>query len=182
VTDKPGIAGVSAWAALCLWLAIGPASANRAAPTAEAAVFDRFLAATSPICEHQSSLLCVNSAWRFADRDGNQGLSLGELTDVREGLRAWLAWKEQEIPMAQRRIVQFGLMLVDGLGLPYLMESYDADGDGSISKAELLSDVRLDARPLGQVLLDASAVDWESLTRRLGPLAGSLGGFGMKPE
>jgi hypothetical protein len=176
----PRIAGASLLVALGLWLAIGPATANLNAPTAEAETFDRFLAVTSPVCEHQSSLLCVDTAWRFADSDGNQGLSLGELTNMRDGLRAWMTWKEQAIPVAQRRMVQFGLLLVDGVGLPYLVESYDANGDGTISRAELLSDVRLDARPLGQVLLDSNAVNWESLKRRLGPLAGSLGGFGVK--
>ncbi len=181
----PRMAGVLARAAsvaAALWLATSPASATRHAPPAEAQAFDRFLAATSPICEHKSSLLCVDSAWRFADRDSDQGLSLGELESVRDGLRAWLTWREKDIPAAQRRMVQFGLVLVDGIGLPYLVESYDANGDGAVSRAELLSDVRLDARPLGQILMDSSAVNWESLNRRLGPLAGSLGGFGIKTK
>ena len=168
--------------ALALWPATGPAAASRHASTAEIEAFDRFLALTSPICEHQSSLLCVDAAWRFADRDGNQGLTLSELKRIRDDLRAWLIWKEKEIPVAQRRMVQFGLMLVDGIGLPYLVESYDANGDGAVSRTELLSDVRLDARPLGQILLDSNAVDWESLGRRLGPVAGALNGLGAKSE
>jgi len=159
---------------------MGPAAASQHGPTAEAKVFGRFLAATGPICQRQSSLLCVDSAWRFADHNGDQNLSLGELTEVRNGLRAWLTWKETEIPPSQRRMIQFGLMLVDGIGLPYLVESYDANGDGAVSRTELLSDVRLDARPLGQVFLDSNAVDWESLKRRLGPIAGALGGLGAK--
>ena len=178
----PRFTGSLAWVALALALATGPATASRHAPTPEAQAFDRFFAATSPICERQSSLLCVDSAWRFADSDGDQGLSLGELTGIRDGLRAWLTWKEEEVPVAQRRMVQFGLLLVDGMGLPYLVESYDADGDGAVSRTELLSDLRLDARPLGQVLLDSNAVDWEALNRRLGPIAGSLKGLGVKPE
>lgn len=177
-----GITGSFAWVALALSLAAGPATADRHAPTAGAEAFDSFLAVTSPICEHQSSHLCVDSAWRFADRDSDQGLSLGELKSVRDGLHAWLTWREKEIPVAQRRMVQFGLLLVDGMGLPYLVESYDADGDGAVSRTELLSDLRLDARPLGQVLLDSNAVDWEALNRRLGPIAGSLGGLGVKPK
>jgi hypothetical protein len=175
------------WGVLALWsgllLTLGPATASQHAPTAEAQAFGRFLASTSPICQSQSSLLCVDSAWRFADHDGDQGLSLDELTEIRDGLRAWLTWKEEEIPLAQRRMVQFGLLLVEGIGLPNLVESYDADGDGTINRTELLSDVRLDARPLGQILVDSDAVDWESLGRRFGPLAGALGGLGAKePE
>ena len=180
--EFPRITGSLAWLALALSLATGPATASRHAPSPEAEAFDRFLAATSPVCERQSSLLCVDSAWRFADRDSNQGLSLAELNGVRDGLRAWLTWKEEEIPVAQRRMVQFGLLLVDGMGLPYLVASYDTDGDGAVSRTELLSDVSLDARPLGQVLLDSNAVDWEALNRRLGPIAGSLSGLGAKPQ
>ena len=174
---------ISFVAVLALWPALGSATSNGHTPTTESKAFGRFLSSTGPICQHQSSLLCVDAAWRFADHDGNQSLSLGELEGVRDDLRAWLSWKEEEIPLAQRRMVQFGLMLVDGIGLPYLVESYDADGDGAVSRTELLSDVRLDARPLGQVLLDSNAVDWESLKRRLGPIAGALNRFGVKkPE
>ncbi len=176
-----GIMGLAA--VLTLWPAMGSATADGHVPTPEAKAFGRFLESTGPICQRQSSLLCVDSAWRFADHDGNQSLSLGELEGVRDDLRAWMSWKEQEIPLAQRRMMQFALLLVDGVGLPNLVESYDTDGDGAVSRIELLSDVRLDARPLGQLLLDSNAVDWESLKRRLGPIAGALGGLGAKkPE
>ena len=174
--------GSLAWIVLSLWLAAGSATASRHVLTAQIEAFDNFITRTGPICERQSSLLCVDSAWRFADSNGDQGLSVAELTGVRDDLRAWLIWKEQDIPVAQRRMVQFGLMLVDGVGLPYLVERYDDNGDGAISRTELLSDVRLDARPLGQVLLDSNAVDWEALSRRLGPIAGALGGLGAKPK
>ncbi len=157
----------------------GPAAAGTAA-SPDAAAFDRFLGTTGPVCERQSSPRCVDAAWRLADRNGDRRLSLGELQGLRADLDAWLAWKGQAIPPGQRRLVQLGLLLVDGIGLARLVESYDADGDGAISRAELLSDVRLDARPLGQVLLDAQAVDWEALRRRLGPLAATLDGLGMK--
>lgn len=182
MTGTPRIVGFSAWLALCLCLAIGQAVASRHAPSAGAGTFDKFLTLASPVCEHQSSLLCVDVAWRFTDHDDDQRLSLGELKRMRDNLRAWLSWKEKEIPVPQRRMVQFGLMLVDGVGLSYLVENYDTDGDGAISRTELLSDVRLDARPLGQVLLDSNAVDWDSLGRRLGPIVGALGGFGVKTK
>ena len=175
-----GVIAGAAMAGLALWPTMGPAAASRHDPTADIEAFDRFLASTSPICEHQSAILCVDSAWRFADRDRNRNLSLGELTQIRDGLRAWMTWKKNEIPLAQRRMVQFGLMLVDGIGLPNLVESYDANGDGAVSRTELLSDVRLDERPLGQILLDANAVDWEALKRRLGPIAGALSGLAVK--
>ena len=160
----------------------GPApAAGEAAPQAIAA-FDRFLATSGPVCERQVAAKCVDVAWAFADRDGDRRLSLGELQGVRDDLGAWFKAKEQAIPQAQRRLVQLGLLLIDGIGLPYLIESYDADGDGAISRAELLTDVRLDARPLSQVLLDAQAVDWAALRQRLGPIAATLNGLGVQSQ
>jgi hypothetical protein len=180
-----GMPSTSAWLArsMLVWLmAAGPAlAAGEASPQAIAA-FDRFLAKTGPVCEGQASSKCVDSAWAFADRNGDRRLSLGELQGVRDDLGAWLKAKEKAIPQAQRRMVQLGLLLVDGVGLPYLIQSYDADGDGTISRAELLTDVRLDARPLGQVLLDAQAVDWVALRQRLGPIAATLNGLGVQSQ
>lgn len=165
-------------AVLLLALAATPAAATQHAVTAEALAFDHFLAMTSPVCERQSSVLCVDTAWRAADRDGDRRLSLAEFQSIRDELRAWLTWKGEAVPQAQRRTIQLGLLIVDGIGLPKLLDSYDTDRDGAISRAELLADVSLDARPLGQILLDGAAVDWEALSRRLGPMAGSLTGLG----
>jgi hypothetical protein len=61
-----------------------------------------------------------------------------------------------------------GLWLVDAVGLDYLHAAYDTDGDGLISRAELLVDVRLDERPIAAVLLDPEAVDHAAIGRRLG--------------
>jgi hypothetical protein len=168
-------------AALLMILAAGPAAATQPAATAEALAFDRFLALTNPVCEQKSSVLCVDTAWRAVDRDGDKRLGLAEFQGIRGELLAWLTWKGQGLPAAQRRMIQLGLLVVDGIGLPALVDSYDADGDGAISRAELLTDVSLDARPLGQVLLDAKAVDWEALSRRLGPMAATITGLG-KPQ
>ena len=178
-----GLPGTFAWLAwsLLVFLA-GPALAAGATPAQAIAAFDRFLATTGPVCERDAAARCVDGAWTFADRNGDQRLSLGELQGVRDDLGAWLKAKEQAIPQAQRRMVQLGLLLIDGVGLPYLIQSYDTDGDGTISRAELLADVRLDARPLSQVLLDAQAVDWVALRQRLGPIAATLNGLGVQSQ
>jgi hypothetical protein len=183
----PGI--MRKWPGTCPWLACsllvclaGPALVAGETPAQAIAAFDRFLAAAGPVCERDAAARCVDGAWAFADRNRDQRLSLGELQGVRDGLGAWLKAKEQTIPLAQRRLIQLGLLLVDGIGLPYLIESYDANGDGTISRAELLTDVRLDARPLGQVLLDAQAVDWAALRQRLGPIAATLNGLGVQSQ
>ncbi|MCE3247903.1 MAG: hypothetical protein K0R41_1728, partial [Geminicoccaceae bacterium] len=57
---------------------------------------------------------------------------------------------------------------VDSIGLERLHALYDADQDGLLSRSELLADVRLDERPLGEVLLDPAAVDHRAVARRLG--------------
>ena len=58
--------------------------------------------------------------------------------------------------------------VVDAVGLDYLFAVYDTDGDGLISRSELLADVRLDERPIGTVLLDPQALDHAAIGRRLG--------------
>ena len=70
--------------------------------------------------------------------------------------------------MYERSGIAFGLWLVDSIGLEYLHAAYDADGNGLISRSELLADVHLDQRPIGAVLLDPAAVDHAGIARRLG--------------
>ena len=45
---------------------------------------------------------------------------------------------------------------------------FDEDGNGVVTKSELLADVTLDARPLGKILADPKAVDRAAMARRLG--------------
>ena len=156
-------------------LAATPGAAQQGDPTPGARGFAAFLGYSAPICLAQSAPACVEAGWRFADRDRSGTISLGEFETVREELRAWLAWPGNGIRPAERRGVLLGLMIVKAVGLARLVESYDSDGDAALSRAELLSDVTLDQRPLGEVLSDSSAVDWDSLRRRLGALAPALG-------
>jgi hypothetical protein len=58
--------------------------------------------------------------------------------------------------------------VVDGVGIERLHALYDQDGDGLVDRDELLADVRLDERPLGEVLLDREAVDRVAIAARLG--------------
>lgn len=147
-------------------------------PSAEVRRFADFLYRSAPLCEAQPARRCVDVGWAFADRDGDGRVSAPELEAVRGDLRSWLSWPENGIRPQERRGVQLGLMVVEAVGLSYLVDSYDADGDGALSRAELLSDVRLDGRPLGKVLQDPDAVDWDGVKRKLGALAPMLGGLG----
>ncbi|MFQ5775113.1 MAG: hypothetical protein ACE5GS_11390 [Kiloniellaceae bacterium] len=157
-------------------LAAVPAPAAEHAPAPAARAFEAFLAHSAPLCLREPARRCVDAGWRFADRDRDGGLSLTELESVRTALRSWLTWKNDEIAPQERRGIRLGLWIVEAIGLPRLVESYDGNGDGAISRGELLSDVRLDDRPLGAVLIDPDAVDWDSLKRRLGAMAPALGG------
>jgi hypothetical protein len=151
-----------------LSLAALAAGTAQAAPEPPIVAFDRFIAASDPVCHFGRAADCVDLAWRFADADGNRGLSLEELRAIRTDLEVWAIWRQADLAPQERSGIAMGLWLVDVVGLEYLHAAYDADGDGLISRSELLADVRLDERPIGTVLLDPAAVDHAAIGRRLG--------------
>jgi hypothetical protein len=145
-------------------------------PTPEIVAFDHFVRVSSPICIEQAAVRCVDAGWQYADTDRNGGLSLAELGATQNALRAWTDWRYDGLTRQERAGIALGLWLVNAVGLERLMASYDVDGDDLISRTELLADVRLDQRPLGEVLLDAEAVDRKAVARRLGSMAPLLDG------
>jgi hypothetical protein len=153
------------WSSLLALSALGSA---QAAPEPPIVAFDQFVSASDPVCRLQGAPACVDLAWRFADADGNGGLSLDELKALRADLEVWAIWRQADLVPEERSGIALGLWLVDSVGLEYLHAAYDADGDGLISRDELLADVRLDERPIGTVLLDPEAVDHAAIARRLG--------------
>jgi hypothetical protein len=154
------------WVSLLALAAAG--SPRAAAPEPPVVAFDRFVSESNPVCQLRRATECLDLAWRFADADADQGLSLDELEALRADLEVWAIWRQAELAAHERSGIAFGLWLVDSVGLEYLHAAYDADGDGLISRAELLADVRLDKRPIGTVLLDPAAVDHAGIARRLG--------------
>jgi hypothetical protein len=137
-------------------------------PGRQVMIFDRFIGSSGPVCLYQPAADCVDVAWVFADQNGDDGLSVEELQDVRDGLGAWSAWRIDDISQTERSLLALGFLLVDSLGVGRLHAIYDADHDGLISRSELLADVRLDERPLAEILLDAEAVDRAAIASRLG--------------
>jgi hypothetical protein len=137
-------------------------------PGRDVLAFDQFVAASTPICLERPAAACIEVGWAFADRDRDQGLSVVELEEVRDRLRAWARWRADDLHATERSLLALGFVVVDGLGIERLHGLYDQDGDGLIDRDELLADVRLDERPLGEVLLDREAVDRAAIAARLG--------------
>lgn len=154
--------------ALAALVAVASSPTGRALAEPNLLAFDRFITQSQPVCQFGRAPDCVNLAWRFADADGDQGLSVAELQAVRQDVEAWAIWRQDDLAAHERSGIALGLWLIDAIGVDYFHAAYDADHDGRISRAELLADVRLDDRPIGDVLLDPAAVDHRAIGRRLG--------------
>jgi hypothetical protein len=134
---------------------------------------DRFARDTGPFCAQASSRLCFERSFRFADADGDGELSLGEMRELKALVLDWTRANRERLAPADRRGILATLAIIDLAGLESLIQSYDTDGNGRLSRAELLADVRLDDRPLPVLVADPGVVDWPRLRGRLGP-AGAL--------
>jgi hypothetical protein len=155
-----------------LLLTAGPTAwaAGGEPPTPAVQRFERFIRASGPICQFQAAARCVDAGWRFVDANRDGGLSLVELREVRKSLRAWTGWRGDDLKSNERTAIALGLWLSQLIGLKTLIRGYDTDGDGLLSYDELLTDIRLDERPLSEVLSDRTAVDRQAMARRLGPM------------
>jgi hypothetical protein len=137
-------------------------------PSRQVLTFDHFIGKSGPICLERPAAECVDVAWGFADTNHDQGLSVEELQALRDGLRTWSAWRAGDFTNVERSLLALGFLVVDGLGVARLHALYDADGNGLVDREELLADVRMDDRPLGEILLDREAVDRAAVAARLG--------------
>lgn len=166
-------------ALLCALPALG--GEQYGAPTTAIAAVEEFMTRARPLCPLVPAERCIDIAWRFADRDADQRLSTQELAAVRTEIGAWMLWKGDRLSPNDQASIALGLWMIDSVGLERLVGRYDIDGDRRISRAELLADLRLDQRPLPQILKDPNGLDREAMSRRLSQLSPMIDGLLRQP-
>jgi hypothetical protein len=158
-------------ACLATGLAVPLAGPAVAEPGSGLERFDRFVRSTAPHCAQRAATWCFEQAFAFADRTGDGRLGLDDLERLRDQLEGWARHNGEHLAMEERAAIQLGLWMVQLVGLERLLDSYDADGDGHLTRDELLADVTLDERPLTELLRDPGAVDYAAIGQRLGAAA-----------
>ncbi|MBL28113.1 MAG: hypothetical protein CMM50_11265 [Rhodospirillaceae bacterium] len=122
----------------------------------------------SPACRQEASDRCISLWWGFIDRDGDGYASASELGAFRQGLDAWLDKGAEILTLRGKASLTSGLWLFDRIGPERIVKWYDADGDGRLSRDELLADINLDTRPLADVLADPKGIDQSAIRDRFG--------------
>jgi len=118
-------------------------------------------------CTLAPAQACVDMGWSFAGLSPDDGLDASDLVEVRRVLGVWFEATQSFLPPRARTLVGLSMLLFDGRGPDRLIAGFDSDGDGTVSQTELLVDVRLDERPMSELIVDPDAVDRESLAQRL---------------
>ena len=161
----------------CLLAGIAAAHAQTAAApeTIGAKRFESFMLGAAVPCSVEPARVCIAEAWDFADRDRDGALAAGELNAIKSEMNAWAEWKKPSMGSRARASLAIAQMLVRSLPPALVIEGFDSDADGVVSRAELTQDLTLDERPLPEILQDRGAVDWPSVKERLGAVAPLIG-------
>lgn len=139
-----------------------------AAPVPKPAELDRFVGAVGPLCLKAPARTCVDRGFVYADTDRSGTLSPAEVSRVHQQVEAWNRANAHELPVADRQRMSMGLTVVRTLGPDRVFASYDENGDGQLTKPEILADLKLDDRPLPVILGDPSSIDWGRAGARAG--------------
>ncbi|WP_119169179.1 hypothetical protein [Algihabitans albus] len=148
-------------------LLAGPSLAVAAEPP-RAEDVTGFLAEAAPLCAVRPAADCIDSGWRFADRNGDDRLGLEEVNGVRDAVQRWFLGAREDLPRQTNAGIAVGLLALQLVGVSSFHRSYDTDGDGQVTRSEALADLTLDRRPLPLLLQDRAAVDWPRFLERLG--------------
>lgn len=135
---------------------------------------DGFAAGAAARCPTAPAEACLAAAFAFLDADGDGRVVAGELRAAETGGREWLARNGERLPPGDRGLLAALLLAAQVTAPATVIGAYDTDGDGALTPAELFADIRTDGRPLGRLLRDPHAVDWEAVGRRFGWVAGIL--------
>ncbi|MGD9510828.1 MAG: hypothetical protein AB7I59_04210 [Geminicoccaceae bacterium] len=157
--------------ALALALAFTSLPGHGATSSARDGSVDRFLATSVPVCMRSPAVQCVSRGFAFVDADGDGKLSLTEVESLQAQIDRWAKANSGRLPAAERQRLIIGLMVIQTVGPEQLFTSYDADGDGFLSREEVTADIQLDKRPLPEILADPAAIDWNALAARAGDAA-----------
>ena len=161
----------------CLGPAVLALAAALAAPVAQAATpatgesLDQFLSRSVPLCMKAPAVRCVDQGFAFADADQDGKLSPAEARATQAQLDRWAKGNARRLPPAERERLIMGLLVIQAVGPDQLFVSYDADGDGLLTREEVTADIRLDKRPLPELLSDPASIDWDGLAARAGDAA-----------
>lgn len=123
------------------------------------------------LCHRAPAGSCVDWAWPHVDLDDDRRLSVSESELLLKKVRTWALRHRADLVPEMRNGVFLGLMVVQTLGVERLITSYDSDGDGALSRGELLQDLRTDGRPLPDLIRDPNGFDRASFAKRLGAAA-----------
>ena len=149
-----------------------PLTAGAAAPDPKEKVsLDQFLESSVPLCLEAPAVRCIERGFGFADANHDGKLSLAEVRATEAQIVRWTQSNAQRLPDEERQKLVAGLLVVQMVGPDQLFASYDTNHDGSLTLAEVTADIRLDKRPLPEILSDPSAIDWNSLAARAGSAA-----------
>jgi hypothetical protein len=132
---------------------------------------DKLITGIGPLCLKAPAAQCVDQGFAYADRDRDGRLSLPEAKSVEAEVSAWTKANAGRLPPEERQRLVTGLVVFQTVGTDNLFASYDSNGDGALTKDEVLADVKLDKRPLPQVLSDPASVNWDRLAARAGSAA-----------
>lgn len=158
--------------ALGIAVATGCAAAAEAQEKAVPGVDEvqQYVEKGSPACRQEASSACIGLWWGFIDRNGDGFADASELGAFRQGLDGWLDQGAEILTLKGKASLASGLWLFDRIGPEKLVTWYDGDGDGRLSRDELLADINLDSRPLAEVLADPEGVDKAAVRDRFGVL------------
>ncbi|MGH6947426.1 MAG: hypothetical protein ACREDZ_08870, partial [Kiloniellales bacterium] len=164
---------------LCALPALG--GEPNGAPTRGIAAVEEFMQRARPLCPIVPAERCIDIAWRFTDRNDDRRLSTQELAIVKAEIEAWTLWKGDRLSASDQASIALGLWMIDSIGLERLAGRYDVDGESGISRSELLADLRLDQRPLPQILKDPNGLDRDAMSQRLSQLSPLIDGMLQQP-